>query len=189
MPMSRYRLTVEQGGTVGQGDDDPIMRWERLGTDGTPVAMGRFAVTGENSFTARVVSKFLTSKLSLLFIIAALAAGAVGFLQTPREEEPQIVVPMVDVLINYPGASAEEVEKLVTTNLETKLLEIEGVEHVYSMSRPGEAVVSLRPPDSGLLLADPHRHEHVEEGDIALDDAWAEIVGQLNEDLVVVQVA
>lgn len=52
MPMSRYRLTVERGGTVGMGNDDPVMRWERLGTDGTPVDMGRFAVTGENSFTA-----------------------------------------------------------------------------------------------------------------------------------------
>jgi len=99
---------------------------------------------GADSFTGKIVSKFLTSKLSLLFIIAALASGAVGFLKTPREEEPQIIVPMVDVLISFPGASAEEVEKLVTTNLESKLLEIEGVEHVYSMSRPGEAVVSLR---------------------------------------------
>ncbi|WP_300672415.1 flagellar hook-associated protein FlgK [Desulfoluna sp.] len=51
MPMSSYRLTVEQGGTVGPGTDNPIMRWERLSEDGTPVAMGRFAVTGENSFT------------------------------------------------------------------------------------------------------------------------------------------
>ncbi|MCU0725473.1 MAG: efflux RND transporter permease subunit [Planctomycetes bacterium] len=99
---------------------------------------------GRNSFTARVVEKFLTSRLSLLLVIATLAAGAVGFLATPREEEPQIVVPMVDVYISFPGATAEEVEKLVTTNLETKLLEIEGVEHVYSMSRPGEAVVMLR---------------------------------------------
>ena len=99
---------------------------------------------GKDSVTGRLVEKFLTSKLSLLFIIAALAAGAVGFFRTPREEEPQIIVPMVDVMVSFPGASAEEVEKLVTTNLEGKLLEIEGVEHVYSMSRPGAAVVSLR---------------------------------------------
>ena len=66
---------------------------------------------GEDSFTARVVSKFLTSKLSLLFIIAALAAGAVGFLKTPREEEPQIVVPMVDVLINFPGTIIDTYHK------------------------------------------------------------------------------
>jgi len=99
---------------------------------------------GEGSLTARIIEKFLTSKLSLLFIIAALAAGAVGFFRTPREEEPQIVVPMVDVMISFPGAPAEEVEKLVTTNLETKLLEIEGVEHVYSMTRPGQAVVTVR---------------------------------------------
>lgn len=51
-PMSRYRLTVEQGGTVGPGGDDPIIRWERLGADGKPVAMDRFAVTGENAFSS-----------------------------------------------------------------------------------------------------------------------------------------
>ena len=99
---------------------------------------------GKGTFTARVVEIFLTSKLSLLFIIAALGAGAVGFLLTPREEEPQIVVPMVDVYVSMPGASAEEVEKLVATNLETKLMEIEGVENAYSMSAPGQAVVTLR---------------------------------------------
>jgi len=99
---------------------------------------------GQGSFTARIVEIFLTSKLSLLFIIAALGAGAVGFLLTPREEEPQIIVPMVDVYISMPGASAEEVEKLVAARLETKLMEIEGVENVYSMSAPGQAVVTLR---------------------------------------------
>lgn len=51
MPMSRYRLTVEEGGTVGPGTDNPVLRWERLGQGGTPVAMGRFAVTDVNSFT------------------------------------------------------------------------------------------------------------------------------------------
>ncbi|MEN8151112.1 MAG: efflux RND transporter permease subunit, partial [Planctomycetota bacterium] len=99
---------------------------------------------GKDTFTAKIVEIFLTSKLSLLFIIAALGAGAVGFLMTPREEEPQIIVPMVDVYIAMPGASAEEVEKLVAVHLETKLMEIEGVENVYSMSAPGRAVVTLR---------------------------------------------
>ena len=99
---------------------------------------------GQGTFTARIVEIFLTSKLSLLFIIASLGAGAVGFLLTPREEEPQIVVPMVDIYIEMPGADAEEVEKLVATSLETKLMEIEGVKNVYSMSAPGRAVVTLR---------------------------------------------
>ncbi len=101
-------------------------------------------MSGATNLTTRIVEKFLTSRLSILLILATLAAGAAGFLLTPREEEPQIVVPMVDVYVSFPGAGAEEVEKLVTSNLESILLEIEGVEHVYSMSRPGEAVVSLR---------------------------------------------
>ena len=94
-------------------------------------------------WTARVVEIFITSKLSVLFLIASLAAGAVALLATPREEEPQIVVPFADVLVEMPGASAEEVENLVATPLEAKLWEIDGVEYVYSMSRPGMAVVTV----------------------------------------------
>ena len=56
---------------------------------------------------------------------------------TSREEEPQIVVPLADVMIAYPGGSAEEVEKLVSARLERLLYQIDGVEYVYSMSRPG----------------------------------------------------
>jgi multidrug efflux pump subunit AcrB len=95
-------------------------------------------------FTATIVKKFLTSNLPLLLIIASFALGAWALQRTPREEEPQIVVPMVDVLVSFPGASAEEVERLVAANLETKLWEVTGVEHVYSMSRPGSAVITLR---------------------------------------------
>jgi len=123
---------------------------------------------GANTVTGRIVEKFLTSKLSLLFIIAALGAGVVGFFRTPREEEPQIVVPMVDVYLSFPGAPAEEVEKLVTTNLETKLLEIEGVEHVYSMTRAGEAVVSLR------FIVGRNRED-------ALTNTMAKIAGYVDE--------
>ena len=71
-------------------------------------------------------------------------AGAIALLVTPREEEPQIVVPFADVFVQIPGASAEEVENLVATPLENRLWEIDGVEYVYSMSRPGEAVVTVR---------------------------------------------
>lgn len=98
----------------------------------------------ERGLTAQIVRVFITSKLSILFLIASLLAGAVALLVTPREEEPQIVVPFADVFVRFPGASAEETEKLVATPLETKLWEIDGVEYVYSMSRPGEAVVTVR---------------------------------------------
>jgi multidrug efflux pump subunit AcrB len=95
-------------------------------------------------FTARIVDLFLGSNLSLLLLFASLAAGAIALMVTPREEDPQIVVPMADVLIQMPGASAREVENLVTVNLERKFWEIDGVEHVYSVSRPGMALVTVR---------------------------------------------
>ncbi|MFH1116268.1 MAG: efflux RND transporter permease subunit [Pseudomonadota bacterium] len=94
--------------------------------------------------TGRIVEMFLVSRLPIVFIILSLAAGAAALLVSPREEEPQIVVPVVDVLIQFPGASAREVENLVTINLERKLWEIDGVEYVYSVSRPGSAVVTAR---------------------------------------------
>jgi multidrug efflux pump subunit AcrB len=95
-------------------------------------------------FTGRVVEAFLTSRLPVIFIIASLLAGAAALILTPREEEPQIVVPVVDVMISMPGASAREVENLVTINLERKLWEIDGVEYVYSISRPDRAIVTVR---------------------------------------------
>jgi len=96
------------------------------------------------SVTARIVKAFLTSKLPLIFILLSLLSGFAALYATPREEEPQIVVPMADIFIHFPGASAEEVENLVTINLEKKLWEIDGVEYVYSASRPGGAVVTVR---------------------------------------------
>ncbi len=94
--------------------------------------------------TGRIVEAFLTSKFPIIFIIASILAGVAALWLTPREEEPQIVVPVIDVMINFPGASAAEVENLVTINLERKLWEIDGVEYVYSASRPGAAVVTVR---------------------------------------------
>lgn len=94
--------------------------------------------------TGKIVEAFLLSKLPIIFIIASLLAGVAALVLTPREEEPQIVVPVVDVMINFPGASAAEVENLVTINLERKLWEIDGVEYIYSSSHPGSAVVTVR---------------------------------------------
>jgi multidrug efflux pump subunit AcrB len=100
--------------------------------------------TAGRSLTARIVELFITSKLSLLLLIASFLAGAAALVLTPREEEPQIVVPVADVLISAPGASAEEVEKLVSTPLESLLREVDGVEYVYSASRENEALVTVR---------------------------------------------
>ena len=96
------------------------------------------------SLTSRIVKVFLTSRLSILFVIASLLSGGLALLVTPREEEPQIVVPVADILVNAPGATAEEVEKLAAKPLESLLWEIDGVEDVYTFSRPGMAVGTVR---------------------------------------------
>ena len=95
-------------------------------------------------FIARMVEQFLTSKLSVLLMIFSFSLGAAAILLTPREEEPQIVVPMADVFVQAPGASAAEVENLVATPLERLLWQIDGVEYVYSTSRRDMAVVTVR---------------------------------------------
>ena len=95
-------------------------------------------------FTGRIVESFLVSRMPIILIILCLLAGIAALVATPREEEPQIVVPVVDVMISFPGASAKEVENLVTINLERRLWEIDGVEYVYSLSKPGAAVVTVR---------------------------------------------
>ncbi len=97
-----------------------------------------------DSLTIRIVRLFTTSQLSLLFLIISLLAGAAALILTPREEDPQIVVPVMDVFVDYPGASSKEVEMLVTTPLEALLSQIAGVEYVYSASMPGQAVVTVR---------------------------------------------
>ncbi len=91
-----------------------------------------------------IVRKFLSSQLSIILIITSLSFGAAAILVTPREEEPQIVVPMADIYVNAPGANPAEVEKLVATPLERLLWQIDGVEYVYSMSRQDMAVVTVR---------------------------------------------
>ncbi len=97
-----------------------------------------------DSLTIRIVKLFTTSQLSLLFLIIAIFAGAAALVLTPREEDPQIVVPVMDVFVQYPGASSEEIEMLVTTPLESLLYQIPGVEYVYSVSSPGQALVTVR---------------------------------------------
>ena len=98
----------------------------------------------DGGFVSRTIAAFLHGNLSVLLILVMLAAGVAALTLTPREEEPQIVVPLADVFVRMPGASAEEVEQQVASKLERLLYQIDGVEYVYSMSRPGEAVVTVR---------------------------------------------
>ena len=86
----------------------------------------------------------IKSKLTPLTVLAALALGAMAVHLTPREEEPQIVVPIVDLFVPMPGSTPEEVENRVTVPLEKRMWEIPGVEYVYSTSRPNGALVTVR---------------------------------------------
>src|SRR5215470_9031793 len=92
----------------------------------------------------RIAHIFIQSKLTPLAIGAALLLGAFSILQTPREEEPQIVVPMLDVFVQMPGASAEEVAQRVSLPTEKLLRDVPGVEYIYSISHPGVSMLVIR---------------------------------------------
>ncbi|HET7202545.1 MAG TPA: efflux RND transporter permease subunit, partial [Steroidobacteraceae bacterium] len=95
-------------------------------------------------FSGRISRRFLGSSLTPLLGLTALLLGLFAVLVTPREEEPQINVTMANVIIPFPGASARQVESLVATPMEKVLAEIDGVEHIYSVSRPGVAVLTVQ---------------------------------------------
>jgi multidrug efflux pump subunit AcrB len=95
-------------------------------------------------FAGRVAHAFLDSKLTPLVVAASLGLGALALLATPREEEPQIRVPMVDVMVAWPGAEPAEVESRIVVPIERALWGVPGVEHVYSVSRPGLGMVTVR---------------------------------------------
>ena len=92
----------------------------------------------------RFAQAWISSKLTPLLICAALLTGAFAVWKLPREEEPQIVVPMIDVFVQMPGASAHEVEERVTRPMEKLLWEIPGVEYIYSTSSPGMSMAIVR---------------------------------------------
>src|SRR5512140_1209785 len=95
-------------------------------------------------FAGRVAKTFLRSKLTPLIVVASILLGIAAVLLTPREEEPQIVVPMVDVIVPMPGASPAEVESQLSTPLERRMWGLPGVEYLYSTSRPGAALLTVR---------------------------------------------
>jgi multidrug efflux pump subunit AcrB len=95
-------------------------------------------------FAGKITRAFIDSKLTPLIVGASLLLGLYSVLATPREEEPQIVVPMVDVFLPMPGSSAQEVEQRLVAPYEKKIWEIKGVEYLYSASRPGMGIVTVR---------------------------------------------
>jgi multidrug efflux pump subunit AcrB len=98
----------------------------------------------EPGIAGKLAYTFLNSKLTPLFIAASLALGAFAIAAIPREEEPQILVPMLDITAAMPGASPSEVEQRVTLPIENLVHEISGVEYVYSTSSPGQSLVIVR---------------------------------------------
>ena len=98
----------------------------------------------ELGLAGKLARAFIDSKLTPLVIVAAILLGLGAVVMLPREEEPQIIVPMIDVFVQMPGSSAREVEERVTKPMEKLLWEVPGVEYLYSTSMPGQAMVIAR---------------------------------------------
>ncbi len=97
----------------------------------------------ELGLAGRTAKVFIRSPLSPLFFVSMLLMGMLGLVMTPRQEDPQISVPMVDIFVQYPGASAEQVASLAIQPLESILSEIPGVKHVYSATMRGMGAVTI----------------------------------------------
>jgi multidrug efflux pump subunit AcrB len=98
----------------------------------------------EKGFAGFLAETFVLSKLTPISIIVSILLGLAAIILTPKEEEPQITVPMIDVMIPAPGFSAEEVERKVVEVAERELWGIDGVEYIYSVSQPHGALVTVR---------------------------------------------
>ncbi len=100
--------------------------------------------TAHLGLAGRVAQAFIDSKLTPLVVFTSILLGVGATILLPREEEPQIKVPMIDVMVAAPGSSSKEVEERVTRPMEKLLWEIKGVEYIYSTSRPGQSLVIVR---------------------------------------------
>ena len=98
----------------------------------------------KNGFSGNIAKAFIQSKLTILLMIAFLMIGAYSTFLIPREEEPQIQVPMADIFIGYPGAEPKDVETKVAAPLEKMISNVKGVEYVYSTSMKGQAMLIVQ---------------------------------------------
>jgi multidrug efflux pump subunit AcrB len=112
----------------------------------------------------RIARVFLHSKLTLLTIVASILLGIAALITLPREEEPQIQVPMIDIALSWPGAPVEQVERQLTAAVERQLSVIPGLEYLYSTSREDGALIIAR----FVVGGDP-------------DQAWARVRTRLDE--------
>uniref|UniRef100_UPI0034DE6A38 efflux RND transporter permease subunit n=1 Tax=Candidatus Thiodubiliella endoseptemdiera TaxID=2738886 RepID=UPI0034DE6A38 len=97
----------------------------------------------ELGIAGKLTKAFITSPLSIILFFAMFGAGIIGLISTPRQEDPQISVPLIDVFVEYPGASSEEVANIVVKPLERMMSNILGVKHVYSVSDKGKGVITI----------------------------------------------
>ena len=98
----------------------------------------------EKGLSGNIAKAFITSKLSILLMVAFLLLGAFSIFSIPREEEPQIEVPMVDILVGYPGANPEEVEAHLVRPLEKMMSNIKGVEDIYATAMNGMGMLTVQ---------------------------------------------
>lgn len=98
----------------------------------------------KEGISGRIANTFIKSKLTILLMVAIMVAGAYSTYLIPREEEPQISIPIADIFISYPGASPSEVESKVSAPLEKVVSNVKGVEHVYSTSMNEQAMLTVQ---------------------------------------------
>ena len=98
----------------------------------------------QHDFLNGIVHLFLDNNFSIILIVVSVLIGLAALFVTAREEDPQIVVPLADVMVSMPGYSAAQVEQLAATPLEKMLYQVDGVEYVYSMARENQAVITVR---------------------------------------------
>ena len=94
--------------------------------------------------SGKIANIFINSKLTILLMVALMVIGVYSSFLIPREEEPQIIVPMADVMVAYPGASPKEVENRVVKPLEKIISDIKGVEHIHTMAMNGQAMIIVQ---------------------------------------------
>ncbi|MHB8282171.1 MAG: efflux RND transporter permease subunit [bacterium] len=98
----------------------------------------------EKNFSAKITEYFIENKITLLLILFIIAFGIIAILLTPRQYNPQIIVPAANIIVRFPGATANEVQNLVSDPLERKMWQIPGVKHVYSISMNSESIVTVQ---------------------------------------------
>ncbi len=125
-------------------DTDQIQSQRSVGDDSENVVDYLVSDGQELGLAGRMAQAFIHSPITPLLFFAMLAMGIMGLILTPRQEDPQISVPMIDIYVQYPGATSKEVASLAIEPLERIMSEIPGVKHVYSASERGQGMVTVR---------------------------------------------